>query len=147
MPIGGLAVEEPDHRHRLRARRERPRCRSAAEQRELWSIVGPPVGQEPDLSCGSAGAQHDLGDVDRHFDETIILAAQRDDPEAAQAEWESEFRGDLSTYIDRTVLELCVDRAVSERPFLRQLPVHESATNYSIFSKRYRPGGTVNHAR
>jgi hypothetical protein len=37
--------------------------------------------------------------------------------------------------------------AASGRGAVRPAVIHESATNYSIFSKRYRPGGTVNHAR
>lgn len=52
------------------------------------------------------------------IDAKIIEDAQRDDPEAARAEWLAEFRGDLASLIDRAILEQCVDPGIRERPFV-----------------------------
>jgi hypothetical protein len=49
------------------------------------------------------------------IDLSIIAAADAEDSEAAQAEWHGLFRGDLSSYVDRAVVEKCVDKGVSER--------------------------------
>ncbi len=53
------------------------------------------------------------------FNPTIDLKAIADahveDPELAAAEWEAEFRSDLSTYIERTTVENCVEQDVAER--------------------------------
>jgi hypothetical protein len=54
------------------------------------------------------------------LDQTIIDQAHMDDPEAAAAEWDGRFRSDLSTFVDRTVVERCVDTGVRERPYERQ---------------------------
>ncbi|WP_287307140.1 terminase [Mesorhizobium sp.] len=54
------------------------------------------------------------------IDTEIIDQAHRDDPESAAAEWDAKFRGDLSTFVDRAVVERCVDNGVHERPYLRQ---------------------------
>ncbi|TIO26936.1 MAG: terminase [Mesorhizobium sp.] len=54
------------------------------------------------------------------IDTDIIDQAHRDDPESAAAEWDAKFRGDLSTFVDRAVVERCVDIGVHERPYLRQ---------------------------
>jgi hypothetical protein len=51
------------------------------------------------------------------IDATIIERAKAEDPEAAKSEWEAEFRGDLATFIDRTLVEACVERDVRERAF------------------------------
>jgi Terminase large subunit, ATPase domain len=51
------------------------------------------------------------------IDPGIISAASEDDPEAARAEWHAEFRGDISTFVDRTVVEKCIEAAVRQRPF------------------------------
>jgi hypothetical protein len=51
------------------------------------------------------------------IDLATIAAAQAEDPEAARAEWDAQFRGDLSTYIDRKVLEQLVEQYVTERSF------------------------------
>lgn len=53
------------------------------------------------------------------IDTAVIEQAHADDPEAAAAEWEAEFRGDLSMFIDRRRVEACVDVGVHERPFNR----------------------------
>lgn len=49
------------------------------------------------------------------LDETVINAARVADPESAAAEWFAEFRGDLSTFIARSVIEHCVESGVTER--------------------------------
>ncbi|WP_246674912.1 MULTISPECIES: terminase large subunit [unclassified Mesorhizobium] len=54
------------------------------------------------------------------IDTEVIDQAHRDDPESAAAEWDAKFRGDLSTFVDRAVVERCVDIGVKERPYLRQ---------------------------
>jgi hypothetical protein len=51
------------------------------------------------------------------IDVGIIERAKAEDPEAARSEWEAEFRGDLQTYVDRSVVESCVDSGIRERPF------------------------------
>jgi hypothetical protein len=51
------------------------------------------------------------------IDVAVIAAAKRDDPEAAKAEWDGEFRGDLQSYVDRDRVLACVDDGVIERPF------------------------------
>jgi hypothetical protein len=51
------------------------------------------------------------------LDQARVEKEMRDDPEAARSEWMAEFRGDLSTYVDRAVVEACVERGVLERPF------------------------------
>ncbi|MBB3288756.1 MULTISPECIES: terminase large subunit [unclassified Rhizobium] len=50
----------------------------------------------------------------------VIEDARRDDPEAALAEWDAQFRGDLSTFIDRAVVERCVEVNALERPYDRK---------------------------
>ena len=52
--------------------------------------------------------------------EAVIAAAQADDPESALAEWEGQFRSDLSSFVDRAVVELCIYSGVHERPYFRQ---------------------------
>jgi len=54
------------------------------------------------------------------IDVSVIDQAHRDDPEAAAAEWDARFRGDLSTFVDRAVVERCVDEGVRERPYDRR---------------------------
>jgi hypothetical protein len=51
------------------------------------------------------------------IDAGIIDQAMGDDPEAGRAEWLGEFRGDLSTFVDRVVVEQCVAAGVREREF------------------------------
>ena len=46
-----------------------------------------------------------------------IAEYEREDPEAARAELNADFRGDLSSYCDRQTLEKCVEIGVQERPF------------------------------
>ncbi|RWB77488.1 MAG: terminase [Mesorhizobium sp.] len=54
------------------------------------------------------------------IDTGIIDQAHLDDPESASAEWEGRFRSDLSSFIDRAVVERCVDLGVKERPHQRE---------------------------
>ena len=49
------------------------------------------------------------------LDEAVINAARVADPESAAAEWFAEFRGDLSTFIARSVIEHCVESGQTER--------------------------------
>jgi hypothetical protein len=53
------------------------------------------------------------------IDPTIIEQAHREDPESASAEWDAEFRGDLSNYVDRRVVEACIESGVYERGYIR----------------------------
>jgi hypothetical protein len=46
-----------------------------------------------------------------------IADAMADDPEAAEAEWQAEFRRDLSALFDIEAVRACVDPGVHERPF------------------------------
>lgn len=68
------------------------------------------------------------------LDTSIIDKALEEDPESASAEWEANFRGDLSTYIDRAVVERCVEAGVTERPYERKF-------RYTAFCD---PSGGVN---
>jgi hypothetical protein len=43
--------------------------------------------------------------------------AYASDPEAASAEWGAEFRSDISSFIQREVVETAIDRGVYERPW------------------------------
>jgi hypothetical protein len=46
----------------------------------------------------------------------VVEDALEDDPEAAAAEWQAEFRRDLESYIATTVLDACTTPGVVERP-------------------------------
>ncbi|MCT7375733.1 terminase [Chelativorans salis] len=54
------------------------------------------------------------------IDAQVIARAKDDDPEAAASEWDAEFRSDLSTFVERAVVERCVEAGVHERPFDRR---------------------------
>ena len=43
------------------------------------------------------------------LDQTIIDRAKLSDPEAAEAEWEGEFRADISSFLDDEIIERCTD--------------------------------------
>ncbi len=49
--------------------------------------------------------------------EDMIRRATEADPVAAQAEWQAEFRSDLQSFIDPTVVESAIDPGVYERPW------------------------------
>jgi len=53
------------------------------------------------------------------LDEALIATARRDDPEAASSEWDALFRSDLSTFIDRAIVEGLVETGCHERPYDR----------------------------
>lgn len=48
--------------------------------------------------------------------QATIDAALADDAEAAKAEWLSEWRDDLASYITRQDIEACVDKGITQRP-------------------------------
>jgi hypothetical protein len=50
------------------------------------------------------------------FDERVIAKALIDDPQRYGAEYNSEWRSDLSNFIDRDLIEAAVDRGVTVRP-------------------------------
>jgi hypothetical protein len=50
------------------------------------------------------------------IDQQIVDDALADDPQSAAAEYESIWRDDLSSYIDRPTIEACVDKGISVRP-------------------------------
>lgn len=54
------------------------------------------------------------------IDAAIIAKAHEEDPEAALAEWDGHFRSDLSTFIDRGIVERLVDVGIHERPYDRK---------------------------
>ncbi len=45
------------------------------------------------------------------LDQAVISAACASDPESARAEWEGEFRSDISAFLDDEIIEACVDYA------------------------------------
>jgi hypothetical protein len=67
----------------------------------------------------------------RQFNSTLdagtIDAARADDPESAQAEWDGQFRGDLSSYLTDELIEAAIDHS---RPL--ELPPRSGIT-YSAF--------------
>jgi hypothetical protein len=50
--------------------------------------------------------------------QSVIDSAIEADPEAASAEWLSQWRSDLADYIDRAVVEAAVEPSCHERPYL-----------------------------
>ena len=60
--------------------------------------------------------------------QSAIDAAIADDPEAARAEWEAEFRSDLTAFLDEATIEAAVDHS---RPL--ELPPMEVVRQYSAF--------------
>jgi hypothetical protein len=48
--------------------------------------------------------------------QSVIDAALVRDPEAAAAEWFSQFRSDISDFIDRELIESAIDRGITVRP-------------------------------
>jgi hypothetical protein len=60
------------------------------------------------------------------IDTAVIDQAMADDPEAAAAEWNGVFRGDLSSYVDEDVIRECVEKGTQHRPF-------ETARRYVAF--------------
>jgi hypothetical protein len=50
------------------------------------------------------------------LDPQLIARHFEDDPQRAAGEWNAEWRQDLSDYLDRDSLELCIDRNVVSRP-------------------------------
>lgn len=55
-------------------------------------------------------------DLNPTISKAVIDAAIADDPEAAKAEWLSQWRDDLASYITRAEIEACIDRGVAVRP-------------------------------
>ena len=55
------------------------------------------------------------------IDKAVIAEALEDDPEAAAAEWQAEFRSDLADYVSREVVEALVCPGVYERAPARGL--------------------------
>jgi hypothetical protein len=51
--------------------------------------------------------------------QSIIDTALEQDPEAASAEWLSQWRSDLADFVPREVVEAAVDLAIHERPHVR----------------------------
>lgn len=70
---------------------------------------------DPDVLVVQAGTQV----FNPTIDVGVIEQAHRDDPESASAEWDAQFRSDLSTFIDRAAIVRCVETNVRERPYDR----------------------------
>ena len=62
------------------------------------------------------------------LDQTIIDRAKLSDPEAAEAEWEGEFRADISSFLDDEIIERCTDYS---RPL--EIPPRQGVA-YSAFA-------------
>lgn len=67
----------------------------------------------PAILCAK-GASRDFNPT---LDEALIQQAMEDDPEAASAEYMSEFRLDLEAFIGRHVVEAAYENGVWERPY------------------------------
>jgi hypothetical protein len=50
------------------------------------------------------------------LDQALVDAALEDDPQAASSEWLAQFRGDVSGYVDREIVEGAVESGVLVRP-------------------------------
>jgi hypothetical protein len=50
------------------------------------------------------------------LDPAVVAAAMEEDPAKAKAEWLAEWRDDLASFIDITMVENCTDRGVTVRP-------------------------------
>ena len=48
--------------------------------------------------------------------EHVVADALADDPQAAAAEWNAQFRSDVETFVSREVLDACTDLGITERP-------------------------------
>jgi hypothetical protein len=57
-------------------------------------------------------------DMNPSYDVSMIAAALAADPQAARAEYLSEYRSDLESYLSAEVIEACVDRGVATRGLL-----------------------------
>jgi hypothetical protein len=53
--------------------------------------------------------------------QSLVDKAMEADPEAARSEWFSEFRSDLSAFLDADTVERCIEAGTLERPFRRTI--------------------------
>jgi hypothetical protein len=79
---------------------------------ELWKAYRKHFGKDDSLSLVVKAASEIMNpSLDRAF----IDAQYEDDPISAAAEYGAEFRSDIAAFIDRNIVEGCVDRGVYEQ--------------------------------
>jgi hypothetical protein len=79
---------------------------------ELWKAYRKHFGKDDSLSLVVKAASEIMNpSLDRAF----IDAQYEDDPISAAAEYGAEFRSDIAAFIDRDIVEGCIDRGVYER--------------------------------
>jgi hypothetical protein len=93
-----------------------------AQRGLLWSKYKKHHGQDGDVLVWQA----DSRTMNPTLRKSMVLEATEDDPEAAAAEWQGQFRSDLESYVSTQILDACTTPRVCERP-----PV--SGTAYSAF--------------
>jgi hypothetical protein len=83
-----------------------------AQRGLLWSKYKKHFAQDGDVLVWQANSLT----MNPTLRESLVLEAMADDPEAAAAEWEGQFRSDLESYVSTQVLDACTVPGVVERP-------------------------------
>jgi hypothetical protein len=93
-----------------------------AQRGLLWTKYRKHYGHDGDVLVWQA----DSRTMNPSLRQSLVMEAMEDDPEAAAAEWEGQFRSDLESYVSTQVLDACTVPGVVERPPL-------GGTVYSAF--------------
>jgi hypothetical protein len=93
-----------------------------AQRGLLWQKYRRHFGQDGDVLIWQA----DSRTMNPTLAASLVAEAAEDDPEAAAAEWEGQFRSDLESYVSTQVLDAITVPGVVERP-------PQSGTAYSAF--------------
>jgi hypothetical protein len=88
-----------------------------AKKGALWEAYKRHYGKDGDVLVWKAPTKV----MNPSLPQSVLDDAYTDDPASAAAEYGADFRSDISSFIDRAVIEACVDRAVLERPFRADL--------------------------
>jgi hypothetical protein len=83
-----------------------------AQRGLLWTKYRKHFGQAGDVLVWQADSQT----MNPTLKASLIAEAAEDDPEAAAAEWQGQFRSDLESYVSTAVLDACTVPGVVERP-------------------------------
>jgi len=87
-----------------------------ARKGALFTAFTDHYGQAPDPDHPVLVWKADTRTMNPRFSEKTIAAAYKSDPAAARAEWGSEFRSDLESYITVDTLQAATDVGCQERP-------------------------------
>jgi hypothetical protein len=88
-----------------------------AKKGALWDAYRRHYGKDGDVLVWKAPTKV----MNPSLPQSVLDDAYADDPASAAAEYGADFRSDISSFIDRAVIEACVDRGVLERPFQASL--------------------------